>query len=359
MKVKITLIFLTCFLFEVSSQIAPFIDFNKFFKTFYKDNFRQLEFQQIRSFEGSDLYTVYIDFRGDFKLYDGENTQLITNQIIKYKLSDGQLAWAIANALYCYSNNKKELLTVFGNRFEVSDSLIIFEDTRFNTLNYRYQNTNHQLVQSTGDLQFPLKIGDNTVVYKDNGDFIKFLWRGQSFDYNVYTRAINFDAGMDVICFNDPINQSFTVFDKGEMLDLESMFVKKYKAARGFIVYEDIQGNLWHYQNGEKQQLSNFSANFWEAKDDLVIWEENSYIYTFYKGEKKQLLNYIPADYKIKNSTLVYRNSLGGISVFCQGKSEEITKQTQSSYEIYGNTVLVELFNKSFVVYHEGKKFEI
>lgn len=344
---------------KIHAQHAPFVDFNKFFKTFYKNTFRQLEFQPIRSFEGSDNFTVYIDFKGDFKLFDGENVQLITNQAINYKLSDAQLAWTVGNALFCFSDAKKVMLTTYASRFDVTDSLVIFEDTRFNSLNYRYKNENHMLVQSTGELAFPLKLGDNTVVYKDNGDFIKFLWRGTTYDYNVYTKSITFECGMDVICFNDPINQTFTVFDKGQMLDLESMFVKKYKAGRGFIVYEDLQGNLWHYQNGEKQELSNFSASFWEVKDDLVVWEENSYIYVFYNGEKKQLLNYVPADYKLKNGTFVYRNNLGGISLFCQGKTEEITKQTQSQYEIYGNTVLVELFNKAFVVYSEGKKFEI
>lgn len=356
------IIFTTTFVFLlhlVYGQIAPFIDFNKFFKTFSKNSFLQLEFQPIKSFEASDNYIVYIDYRGDFKLYDGEKTQTITNQNVNYKLSDGRLAWTVGTGLYCLEDNSdKVLLTVFGNRFEVSDSLVVYEDTRFNTLNCRYQGENKQLVQSTGNLIFPLKIGDNTVVYKDNGDLIKFFWRGKTYEYNVYTKNISFDCGMDVICFNDPINQTFTVFDQGEWLDLENLFVKKYKAARGFVVYEDIQGNLWYYQNGEKQQLSNFSATFWEAKDDLVVWGENNMFYVFYNGKKEELLNYIPQDYKIKNATLVYRNSMNGVSIFSNGEKHEITKQTQSSYEIYNNTVLVELFNKSFIVYSKGEKFE-
>ncbi|MCE3295824.1 MAG: hypothetical protein K0R65_1538 [Crocinitomicaceae bacterium] len=355
---KILSLLVLLIVFGAQAQHAPFIDFNRYFRTFYKNSFRQLEFQPIRSFEGSDTYTVYLDYRGDFKYYDGEKVQTISNQSITYKLSDGQLAWTIGTGLFCLSGDEKIMLTVFADRFEVTDSLIVYEDTRFNSLNYRYKGENHQLVQSTGDLQFPLKLGDNTIVYKDNGDFIKFLWRGTSYDYNVYTKAINFECGMDVICFNDPLNQSFAVFDKGQILDLESMFVKKYKAGRGFVAYEDQQGNLWYYKNGEKQQISNFPS-FWEVKDDLLVWGENSIVYAFYEGEKKQLANYTPADYKIKNSTIAFRNSMGGVSVFSQGKLEQVTTQTQSSYEIYGNTVLVELFNKSFVVYSDGQKFEL
>lgn len=344
--------------FGAYAQQAPFVDFNKFFRTFYKNAFRQLEFQPIRSFEASDNYTVYIDYRGDFKVYDGEKVQTISNQNVVYKLSDGQLAWTIGTGLFCLWGDKKEMLTVFANRFEVTDSLIIYEDTRFNSLNYRYKGENHQLVQSTGDLLFPLKMGDNTVVYKDNGDFIKFLWRGASHDYMVYTKPVSFECGMDVICFNDPLNQSFTVFDKGRLIDLEPVFAKRYKAGRGFVAYEDQQGNLWYYKDGEKQQLSSFPTS-WDAKDDLVTWNENGIIYVFYKGEKKQLVNYVPQDYKIKNSTYAFRNSMGGVSIFSEGKVEQLTTQNQASYEIYGNTVLVELFNKSFIVYNAGQKFEL
>jgi hypothetical protein len=346
------------FMLTAFTQHAPFIDYNRFFKTFYNNSFRQLEFQPIQSFEGSDVYTVYVDYRGDFKLYDGQNVQLITNQIINYKLSDGQLAWKVGSALYNYDKNTKNLLTVFGDRFVVSDSLVVYEDTRFNSINYRYLGQTNALFQSTGDLRFPTQIGDNILVYRENGDFIKFLWRGKTFDYNVYSRDINFECGMDIIAFNDPLNQTFTIFDKGEFVDVEMQFAKRYEAGRGFVVYEDQQGNLWMYKNHEKTMLSTYSANFWDVKDDLVVWEENSMIYTFYNNEKVKVVNYKPADYKLKNSTYVFRNSMGGISAFSKGKVVEITKQTQSSYEIYGNTILVELFNKSFLVYSDGGIFE-
>lgn len=353
----IRIAFLFCS-FNIVAQITPFVDYNRYFKTLYNGNFRQLEMQAIRSFEASDHFIVYLDYRGDFRMYDGEKLETLTNQNITYKLSDGQLAWAVGTGLFCLNNGKKEMLTVFGNRYEIADSLIVYEDTRFNTLNCRYLGENIQLVQSTGELAFPLKIGDNTVVFKDNGDLIKFFWRGKSTELYVYTKDISFSCGMDVICFNDPLNQTFAVFDKGQILDVESMPVNKSKAARGFIVYEDRQGNLWRYQDGEKAQLSNFTANFWEAKDDLVIWEENSYIYTWYKGEKFKIANYIPADYKMKNGTFVFRNSLGGVSIYQNGKVEELTKQTQASYNIYDNNVVVELFNKSFVIRCEGKNYE-
>ncbi|TNE54527.1 MAG: hypothetical protein EP338_06840 [Bacteroidetes bacterium] len=343
--------------FQLFAQQAPFIDFNRFFKTFYKGNFRQLEFQPIRSYEGSDQLTCYIDSRGDFKVYDGEEVIPLSNQIVKYQLGDYLLAWNIGPALFYLDKKEKKLLTTFGNRYEVRDSLLVYEDTRYNSVSVLYKNKTRELYQMVGDLRMPISYGDNIFVLKDNGDYYKFFWRDSIYDFDVYNRPIQFSCGRDILCFNDPINQSFTAFDHGELIDLEANFVKKYEAGRGFLAYQDQQGNLWHYQGGEKQKLSSYTADNWEVRDDMIIWMENSFLYVLENGKKKQLLNYVPKDYKIKNKVFVFRNLMGGVSVYFNGKTHELTKQLNASYEIFGNTVLVQLFNSSFLVFNEGKTY--
>ena len=134
--------------------------------------------------------------------------------------------------------------------------------------------------------------------------------------------------------------------------------MRKYKAGRGFIVYEDLNGNLWHYQNGEKTELTNFGPSFWEVQDDMVIWGENNYIFSFSNGEKKEVCNYLPKDYLLKNNVFAFRNIAGGVSAFVNGKVEEITLQGDSEYSIYGNIVLVKLFNMSYIVLKDGEKFQ-
>lgn len=343
----------------VQAQLAPFIDFSGYFRTFYKTNFRQIEFQPIVSYEAGDQMIAYVDMRGDFKVYDGEKSELITNQIVQYKLSDAQLAWNIGPTLFALSKGKKRMLTTFAGRYEVSDSLIVFEDTRFNTVNVFYNDEIIQLSQMTGDLMMPQFIGDNIIAFKDFGDMYRIFWQGRTYELGIWTmNEINFKAGRDLVCFNDPTHQSFAVFEAHEFHDLEPFFVSKYKAGWGFCVYEDLNGNLKHYKNGVVTELSNFGASYWEVKDDVVIWAENSFYYTFYEGEKIQLTNYKPADLEIKNGIIAFRNIMGGVSAFMNGRVHEITNQPEASYKIYGDLVLVELFNKTFVVYRNGKKYE-
>jgi hypothetical protein len=147
------------------------------------------------------------------------------------------------------------------------------------------------------------------------------------------------------------------VFDHGLFYDVEQLPMTKYKSGRGFVVYEDMSGNLWHYQNGDKFQLSNFSADFWDVKDDIVVWSESSYFFTYCNGEKTQIENFTPVQFKIKNDVLAYQNILGGVNAFVNGHKYELTNQLDSQFEIYGDRVLVKMFNNSFMVLENGKKY--
>ena len=50
--------------FSYSQNVAPFIDFNNYFRSFENDNFRTIEFQAIESFKVGDELVAYIDNRG-------------------------------------------------------------------------------------------------------------------------------------------------------------------------------------------------------------------------------------------------------------------------------------------------------
>lgn len=349
------------FLFTASfaqAQIAPFIDFNGYFRTFYKNNFRQIEMQRIQSFNASDNLVAYIDNRGDFKIYNGEKVIPLTNMNVEYKMSDDQLAWNIGPGVFYLKDEKPFLLTGFGRNYAVSDSLVVFEDTRFNTVNVVYHDSVYQLFQTTGDLYMPDIVGDNIIAFKDNGDFYKIFWRGKIYDLGVWMQGIDFNAGTDVVAFNDPTQKTFSVFEGGGFADLEQMYVKKYKSGRDFVVYEDLNSNLWYYKKGNKVALTNFTASFWEVKDDIVVWGENNMVYTYAEGEKMKITTYMPKDYQLKNGVFAFRNIMGGVSAFMNGRVFEITNQQDAGYTIYGNLVLVSLFNQSFIVFKNGQKYE-
>ena len=356
---KISFLLSFCFLLQVQAQkVVPFIDFNYYFRTFENDNFRQLEFQPIKEYKAGDDLVAYIDTRGNLRVYDGAERKDISNMNVQYQVSDHLMAYNIGPTLNIWDEGKLKTLTYFAKDYVVKDSIIVYEDTRFNTVNVYWNKQTFELYRLTGEMYMPEVIGDNILAFKDNGNFYKVFWRGQIYDLGIWNNTIDFQAGTDIVCFNDPTTRTFAVFENGQFLDVEQFYMKKYKAGRGFIVYEDLNSNLKMYKNGENQILSNFSASFWEVQDDLVVWGENSFVYAFQNGQKLQTSNFMPKDYLMKNNVFAFRNILGGVSALIDGKVTEISNQADAEYEIYGNVVLVKLFNRTFIVFKNGRKFQ-
>ena len=160
--------------------------------------------------------------------------------------------------------------------------------------------------------------------------------------------------------FQSWLYQFFYSMEKreGVFYDIEQLPMVKYKAGRGFVVYEDNSGNLWYYKDGESFQLSNFGADFWDVKDDIVVWTESSYFFAYCNDEKTEVANFKPLDYQIKNDVLAYRNILGGVNAFVGGEAYELTNMSDSNYSIYGSRVLVSMFNNSYIVLENGVQYK-
>ena len=344
-----------CSLNANAQTVVPFRDFNNFFLTYENGGFKTLEIQPVKDYKAGDEFVAYIDTRGNLRLYDGRQRKDITNLNVEYQVSDHLLGYMIGPTLNMWERGRLQTLTYFGRNFLVKDSLILFEDTRFNTLNVYWRKNTMPLATIIGDLYVPTTVGENIVVFKDNGNLYKVFHEGLIYEIFSWSGAVDFQLGTDILCFNDPTTRTFVAFENGQFTDIESQYMRKYKAGRGFIVYEDLNSNLWYYSKGEKILLTNFISSFWDVRDDVVVWGENNYMFTLVDGVKVQIANFIPTSWEIKNNTIAYRNIMGGVSGVINGVSTEITLLPDSEFKIFGNSVLVKLFNSSHLVLSDGK----
>ncbi len=342
-----------------SQKVMPLVDFNNYFKSFKDGFFRQIEFQPISEFKAGDDVVAYMNSRGDLMVYDGKKQERMANMTADYEVSDHLMTWKIGPTLNMWDGGYKMTLTYNARNYWVKDSIIVYEDTRFNSVNVYYNGKTYELYRSVGDVDTPDFIGENIVAFRDNGNFNKVFWRGKIYDLDVWHNRFQFEGGTDMIAFNDPINGTFAIFEKGKFLDVEEFHVTKYKVGRGFVIYESRNGDLMYYGNGVKKQISNFGAINWEVKDDVVIWIENNFMYAYIKETKYEVARYIPESYMIKNDVVVYRDMMGGVTALVGGEQKVITTQMSSEFTIYGSSVLVELFNRSYVVLWKGKVYSI
>ena len=360
MKLFNSLFFVFIFIgISFSQKVIPLIDFNNYFKSFEKGFFRQIEFQPITEFKAGDDVVAYMNSRGDLMAYNGDKPMRLANMAVEYTVSDALLTWKIGPTLNMWDNGKMMTLSYNARNYWVKDSIIVYEDLRFNSVNVYYNGRTYELYKSVGDVDSPDFIGENIVAFRDNGNFNKVFWRGEIYDLDVWHSRFNYEGGTDMIAFNDPKNGTFAVFEKGRFLDVEEFHVNKYKVGRGFVIYESRNGDLMYYGNGVKKQISNFNATTWEVKDDVVLWSENNFMYAYVRETKFEVARFIPEDYMIKNDVIVFRDMMGGVTALINGEKKVITTQMNSEYKIYGSSVLVELFNRSYVVYSNGKIYSI
>jgi hypothetical protein len=370
MKNIFSVVFIISFFSSSFSQgIVPFMDFNNFMSSFENGFFRQIEIQPISNLKTGDELAAYLDIRGNLRLYDGKERRDITLLNAEYEVSDHLLAYTIAGSLKAWESGKNYNLTSFASDFSVKDSLVVFLDGRTRSTNVFWNKQTIMLANIFDKLEMPKFIGDNLVIYKDASQTYNVFWKGKSYEIGMFNQEfqgfpgtdakgnITFSVGCDIFCFNDPFTQTFVVFEDGEMKDVESLPVQKFMSARGFVVYEDINGNLWRYSKGVKTALSNFGASKWMAKDDIVMWMENSYMFVYANETKVEVANYSPKDFQIKNNVLAFRNVLGGVDAFIDGRVVNMTNQVDAEYAIFGNKVLTLLLNKSAIVYDKGKKY--
>lgn len=364
MKINV-LIFFSVLTYLCSGQnVAPIIDFSGYFKTMADGNVSYIEFQPIKEFKGGDELVGYIDTRGNLKVFNGIKSEELSKLNVEYTVSDHFLVWKVGRNINLWDSGQTKNLTYYGNRYEVKDSLIVFEDTQFNSVNVYYNGKVIPLYTSAIQVEMPDYIGENIIAFKDNGNFYKVFWRGIIYDFDVWHNEIQFECGTDILIFNDPIMGTCTVFENGEFLDVEGFAMNDFKAGRGFACYINPNSELMLYRNGVKTELSNFRPGFWDVRDDMIIWYENgtTYAYQFTKekpeGIKIEVARYKIEEYLMKNEVLAFRNLMGGVSAVVDGKVVDLTNQMDASFEIYGNGVLVKLFNRSYIYYIDGRKIE-
>lgn len=350
------LIFILISVTSFSQSVIPFVDFNNWFRSVENGTFKFIEMQEIKSYKAGDNVVAYIDLRGNLRVYDGKDRQDISNMNVNYQVSDFLVGWNVGTTLQMWKDGKTKVLSYFGGQYIVKDDIIVFLDTRYNSMIVYWNGQQYPLQTSTGDLFLnnSPKIGENIMAYADNGGLYKIFYKGQTYEVELWNGDINLQSGTDIVAFNDPITRTFAVFDKGIFLDVEDQWVKTYKAGRGYVAYEDMGGNLMVYRNGQKSELSSFPGK-WEVVDDIILFENGGYTYCDVNGTVTEASNYKLTDFKLKNATLVYRNAIGGVNAIIDGKLIELTNLPNAEFEIYGNSVLVKLPNNNFLVYQNGK----
>lgn len=355
---KHILILLLIFTSDAMAQkVFPFLNNMNYLKSFHEGQSIQLDYLRPMDIKFSEELIAFIDNKSDLFVFDGREKEMLSGLANDYKIGMNIVAWNSGPIVSVWDDGVKQTLTHFGSRYEVSDSLVVFEDRRDNAIRVYYKGQIHDLYYSVSDLYFPQDIGSNTVAFRGNGNVNYAFIAGKIVELGVFNDFINFSPGANLVAFNDPFNQSFAVAFKHEVLDVEPTMVQSYKTGYDNIVYLDRNNNLKGLIGGELITLSSY-ASFYEVFRDMVVWGENGVFYAHYRGRRYEIANYIPQEYQIRDGVVAFRNLNGGVSVFHNNEIEIISNLSGAPFEVNGNTVKVQVNKGNYIFFKNGFMYQ-
>lgn len=353
---------ISCFwgiLFTCSCQeVFPYFNNQNYFKSFHEGQSTSLDFLPPKDYQFSEEIIAYIDSKNDLFVFNGQLKQKLSGYANDYKIGRNIVAWNTGPIINVWCNGETRTLTQFGNRYEVSDSLVVFEDTQQNAVKVYYKDSIYDLYYSVAGLSFPAAIGSNTIAFVGNGNVAYAFIAGKIIEIGVLGANVKFSAGANLIAFNDPFNQCFAAVFKDGVYNIEPIKVQNYQTGYGVIVYLDQSYNLKAYIDGDLVDLSSY-ASFYKVFRNMIVWGENGVLYAYQNGHKYEIANYIPDEYILRDGIVAFRNSSGGVSVFYQNDVEVISNLRGASFQANGNTVKVQVTPGNYIFFKNGYKYSI
>lgn len=341
----------------VSQEVFPYVDNIGYMRSFQDGKSVQIEYLEPRDVKYSEKIIAFIDNKRDFFVFDGKKKEFLASIVNGYEIGYNLCAWNTGPILSVWDNGKKMELTRFGRHYQVTDSLVVFEDLRDNAIRVYYKDSIYDLFYSVDQPRFPQAVGSNSVAFVGNGNIHFAFIAGRILEIGVINDRVTYSAGANKIAFNDPFNQSFACVHPTEIVDLESIMIQDYQAGWDIIAYRDLNDQLMLYQNNSVIELSNYSARNYQVFRDMVVWNEAGLLFVYDGKLKKkfEVANYIPEDFKVRDGIVAFRNLNGGVSVYDQGEIKVISNLQNAPFEVNGNTVRVQVNRGNFDFYQNGK----
>ncbi len=342
-------------LFSFSQEVFPYIDNIGYMRSFKDGKTTQVEYLRPNHVEFSENFIAYIDNKNDFFIFDGQQKELISNMVNGFQIGYNICAWNTGPIVMVWDSGRKKVLTRFGRNYQVSDSLVVFEDLRDNAIRAYYNDSIYDLFYSVETPMFPVAVGSNSVAFVGNGNIHYSFISGKILEIGVINDPVKYSAGASKVAFNDPFHQSFAVALRDEVVDVESIMITDYKAGWDIVAYRDLNNNLFVYKEDGVKELSNFSARWFEVFRDMVVWNEAGLLFCYDGTGVYEIANYIPEEYHIRDGIVAFRNLNGGVSVFDRGQVKIVSNLQNAPFEVNGRTVKVQVNRGNFVFYKDGE----
>jgi hypothetical protein len=320
--------------------------------------FEQIYYQQTADVFLGNEYVCFVDSKGDIFIHYKGKQILMGQSYNTIHNTDNLLVMQTATVLRVFDRGVKHVLTSNVTGYAVGDSLVVFQEFIGGGLKYYYQDEVREIAMIVGDYPFkPGQVGDNLFVYADNAGNYSVFWRGKFQELLSTNLNVEFDAGQDVIAFNDPKNGTFTVFDNGYIVDAEPQHALTYECGNNFVYYKDAGGNNKVYREERVTELG-FDLQNIMVRDSLIYFRDVGLNKIWYNEKVYQIYNDQVVQPQIDGGIMAYINKWGGVSAFVRGKEIEITRQRVEDFRLQGSTIMLKFSPSAFSVWWNYEMYD-
>ncbi|MBN1118341.1 MAG: hypothetical protein JXA77_14115 [Bacteroidales bacterium] len=193
---------------------------------------------------------------------------------------------------------------------------------------------------------------------------LKVVYNGEVITLS--SRCSSYNVSDSLICFYDENSESFNVFYRGEIFEIESGLIGRpisfWAAGDNIVAYISSRNNdfkIW-YQGITETINRNVSNTSFKAGRNIVAYtdEVEQNFKAYYKGKVFLLDDFLPQSFKVADDMVAFVSQTGDFKVFSDGEIQLINSFEPQSYIAKDNLLA---FNEDgyFKIWYKGEVYEI
>lgn len=274
-------------------------------------------------FQGGDAL-AYLSDAGDLKLFrSGKVLTLQGGEAVEVATSKHQLAWKTGPALRIPGPDGGRTICRNVGPFTVQDSIIVFHDRMQQTLSVHWNGGVRpvaDVLMADGGVNW--KSGPNTLLVYDEGHRrVLLFYRGNTSVLCHGADTARSQPGGDVVAYMDEYDDTFHVFDQGQVFDMDPFAPVSFQVGSGLVAFVTNTGNFRCYQGGRVWDIADHAPEEYWARDSLVIFRDNGGLKVYQAGKVDLLERAVPLQWSAIGGAVAWLDGNGVVKYHRSGQT--------------------------------------
>jgi hypothetical protein len=342
---------------------VPFIDEEGRFVVFANGRFERLEQERPLRFEASGDWVVYTDAEARLKVFlpEGRRLHLLHGgPVDRWQASGGFAAWTCGDTLYVLRDGRSVPLAHPVDRFDVTDSMVVFSDLAAGELRAFWHGELFTVASITGiSERVQWRSAGNTVTYHDRSARRSMQFQAGRLQVLAEGMDTGFIvAGNDVTGYWDDRSGRFMLRAGAMDHSVSDMRPVSAKAGDGTLAFVDGIGRLRCWMGGRLHTVLDEPPTEYWVQDSLLLFLDNGRLVSFGSAGQAIVSDHVPEKWAVHGGRLVYLDIDRRLWSLEGGRRKRVGSEAAiPTFELIGDAVLYRAPSGPWTVVRRGRVY--